>query len=202
MLYLTHEVIYVLTMNDIIREGHPVLTTRAGDVEIPLKPETKKILTQMRAFLIHSQNDEMREKYELRAGVGLAAPQINISKRMCVMYTTDETGKTLHDYVMVNPRIVSHSVKETYIDTGEGCLSIDREVEGLVPRYAKVTVQTHLYDVLKDTLNEATLTLEGYVAIVFQHEFDHLNGILFTERIKPVSPDIQPIQFNYEEESE
>jgi peptide deformylase len=188
-------------MNDIIREGHPVLTTRAVDVEIPLKPETKKILTQMRAFLIHSQNDEMREKYELRAGVGLAAPQINISKRMCVMYTADESGKTVHDYVMVNPRIVSHSVKETYIDTGEGCLSIDREVEGLVPRYAKVTIQTHLYDVLKDTLKETTLTFEGYVAIVFQHEFDHLNGILFTERIKPVSPDIQPIQFNYEEES-
>ena len=191
----------MLTMNDIIREGHPVLTTRAVDVEIPLKPETKKILTQMRAFLIHSQNDEMREKYELRAGVGLAAPQINISKRMCVMYTADETGDTVHDYVMVNPRIVSHSVKETYIDTGEGCLSIDREVEGLVPRYAKVTIQTHLYDVLKDTLKETTLTFEGYVAIVFQHEFDHLNGILFTERIKPVSPDIQPIQFNYEEES-
>ena len=191
----------MLTMNDIIREGHPVLTTRAVDVEIPLKPETKKILTQMRAFLIHSQNDEMREKYELRAGVGLAAPQINISKRMCVMYTADETGKTVHDYVMVNPRIVSHSVKETYIDTGEGCLSIDREVEGFVPRYAKVTIQTHLYDVLKDTLKETTLTFEGYVAIVFQHEFDHLNGILFTERIKPVSPDIQPIQFNYEEES-
>jgi peptide deformylase len=188
-------------MNDIIREGHPVLTTRAVDVEIPLKAETKKILTQMRAFLIHSQNDEMREKYELRAGVGLAAPQINISKRMCVMYTADETGKTVHDYVMVNPRIVSHSVKETYIDTGEGCLSIDREVEGVVPRYAKVTIQTHLYDVLKDTLKETTLTFEGYVAIVFQHEFDHLNGILFTERIKPVSPDIQPIHFNYEEES-
>lgn len=192
----------MLTMNDIIREGHPMLSQRAVDVEIPLGDETKKTLTAMRAFLIHSQDDEMRERYELRAGVGLAAPQINIAKRMLVMYTYDETGTTHHDYVMVNPKLMSHSVQETYIDGGEGCLSIDREVEGLVPRYQKVKVQTYLYDVLKDTLEEKTLEFEGFVAIVFQHELDHLNGILFTERIKPIPPNIKPIEFNPEEDSE
>lgn len=192
----------MLTMNDIIREGHPTLTKRATDVKIPLDDETKKTLTAMRAFLIHSQDDEMRERYELRAGVGLAAPQINISKRMLVMYTYDELGTTHHDYVMVNPKLVSHSVLETYIEGGEGCLSVDREVEGVVPRYQKVKVQTYLYDVLKDTLEEKTLEFEGFVAIVFQHELDHINGILFTERIKPLLPHIKPIEFNSEEASE
>lgn len=191
----------MLTMNDIIREGHPTLVKRAEDVEIPLSDETKKILTQMRAFLIHSQDDEMRDKYDLRPGVGLAAPQINISKRMFVMYTYDENGDRHYDFVMVNPKIISHSVKETYIDGGEGCLSVDREVEGLVPRYEKIKVKTHVYDVKKDVLTEQTFDFEGYIAIVFQHEFDHLNGILFTERIKPVSPDIKPIQFHIEEAS-
>lgn len=192
----------MLTMNDIIREGHPTLNQRAHDVEIPLAEDTKKILTEMRAFLVHSQDDEMREKYQLRAGVGLAAPQINISKRMLVIYTYDETGKTLHDYVMVNPKLISHAVQETYIDGGEGCLSIDREVDGVVPRYQKVKVKTYLYDVFNDQLEEKTLAFEGFVGIVFQHELDHLNGILFTERIKPGLPELKPITFHIEEASQ
>ncbi len=190
----------MLTMSDVIREGHPTLSTRASDVEIPLTPETKRVLTEMRAFLIHSQDDEMREKYELRAGVGLAAPQINISNRMLAIYCYDERGEEHHDYLMVNPKLLSHSVKETFIEGGEGCLSVDRDVEGLVPRYEKVTVQTHLYDVKSDTLKKTTLAFEGYLAIVFQHELDHLNGLLFTERIKPVSPSLTPIQFKSQEE--
>jgi len=193
----------MITMKDIIREGHPTLETKAKPVEFPLNDETKATLKAMREFLINSQNPETREKYELREGVGLAAPQINIQKRMLAIHTYDEKYETFHDYLMVNPKIISHSSMETYMPGGEGCLSIDRVVEGLVPRYKKVTVKTHLYDVKTDTLKETTLRLRNFPAIVFQHELDHLDGILFPSKIKESLPEAQPIEFkNIENESE
>lgn len=192
----------MLTMKDVIREGHPTLETRSLDVKLPLDEETKQTLKDMRTFLINSQDDDLREKYDLRPGVGLAAPQINILKRMIAIYTTDETDEQLHDYLMVNPKILSHSVKETYLPGGEGCLSIDRDVEGVVPRYQKVTVKTHLYDSEKDTLKEVTLNFKGYLSIVFLHELDHLNGILFPVKVVPSLPNTTPVTFNFNEESE
>ncbi len=185
----------MITMKNIIREGHPTLTKKANEVTVPLSLEDKFTLKEMRAFLINSQNPEVAEKYQLRPGVGLAAPQINLPKRMLAIYTEDENFETLHDYLMINPKIVSHSEMQTYMPGGEGCLSIDREVEGLVPRHKKVTVKTHLYNVEHDTLTETTLRLKGFVGIVFQHELDHLNGILFTERLKATLENIEPIQF-------
>ncbi len=192
----------MLTMNDIIREGHPSLKTPSHPVDMPLDDLTKETLKAMREFLIASQDDTLRAEYELRAGVGLAAPQINIMKRMLAIYSSDETGEDWHDYLMINPRIMSHSVKETYIPTGEGCLSIDREVEGVVPRHHKVTVKTWLYDSMDDTVKEATLRLTGFLAVVFQHELDHLDGILFPEKIKPAPPGAIPITFTNPNEEE
>lgn len=194
----------MLTMNDIIREGHPSLNTPSQPVPLPLDDSTKDTLKKMREFLISSQDDELRETYQLRAGVGLAAPQINVMARMLAIYSSDESGESWHDYLMVNPKIVAHSVKETFIPSGEGCLSIDREVEGVVPRYHKVTVQTSLYDSERDELRDATLKFSGFIAVVFQHELDHLNGILFPEKIKPAPPGAIPITFknSYEEESD
>lgn len=185
----------MLTMKDVIREGHPTLTEKSTPVSLPLDDETKHTLKQMREFLINSQDEIMVEKYDLRPGVGLAAPQINIKKRMLAIYTEDETYETHHDYLMINPKIISHSEALTYMPGGEGCLSIDREVEGLVPRKKKVTVKTHLYDVKTDTVTETTLRLRGFLAIVFQHELDHLDGILFPERLVETLDDVDPIQF-------
>ncbi len=185
----------MITMKDIIREGHPTLTKRAVDVRLPLSNKDKNTLKEMRQFLINSQTPKIAEAYELRPGVGLAAPQIDISKRMLAIYTEDEKFEKLHDYLMVNPRIVSHTEAQTYMPGGEGCLSIDREVEGLVPRHKRVTVKTYLYDTVRDVLEEHTLKLKGFIAIVFQHELDHLNGVLFTERVKATLEGVEPLQF-------
>lgn len=196
----------MITMKDIIREGHPTLLKNAKDVTLPLDKKTRETLKAMREFLINSQNPEIAEKYALRPGVGLAAPQINQSLRMLAIYTDDEKFETHHDYLMVNPKLISHSEAQTYMPGGEGCLSIDREVEGLVPRYQKVTVKTHLYNPETEELTETTLRLKGFVSIVFQHELDHLNGVLFTERVKEQLPELNPIVFktieNEEEETQ
>ncbi|CAM5232446.1 peptide deformylase [Bacillus safensis FO-36b] [Bacillus safensis subsp. safensis] len=72
-------------------------------------------------FVKNSQDADIAEKYGLRPGVGLAAPQINISKRMIAVHCEDEDGEE-YSYALFNPRIVSHSVKRAYLATGEGCL--------------------------------------------------------------------------------
>ncbi|BBP88989.1 hypothetical protein BsIDN1_26070 [Bacillus safensis] len=72
----------------------------------------------------------------------MAAPQINISKRMIAVHCEDEDGEE-YSYALFNPRIVSHSVKRAYLATGEGCLSVDEAIPGFVPRYQKNQGQGH-----------------------------------------------------------
>lgn len=185
----------MLTMKNVIREGHPTLAKRADDVEIPLSPETKQTLKEMMEFLENSQNPEISEEYDLRPGVGLAAPQINISKKMIAVLTTDEKNKKLYKLLLVNPKIISHSVQKVYIPGGEGCLSVDREATGLVPRHKKITVRSMLYDPIKDELKKVEIRVSGYVSVVLQHEIDHLNGVLFVDKLNDTLPDAEPIVF-------
>jgi peptide deformylase len=172
----------VITMKDIIKEGHPTLRAVAKEVELPASEEDKEILRSLIEYVINSQNPEIAEKYGLRPGIGLAAPQINVSKRMIAVHVTDEKGK-LYSYALFNPKIVSHSVEKTYLSGGEGCLSVDRDVPGYVPRYARVTVTGTTLEG-----EEVKLRLKGLPAIVFQHEIDHLNGVMFYDHINERNP--------------
>ncbi|MBO9130332.1 peptide deformylase [Bacillus sp. 165] len=172
----------MLTMKDIIREGHPVLREVAKEVPLPPSEEDIHTLKSMIEFVINSQNPELAAHYQLRPGIGLAAPQIGISKRMIAVHVTDHDDK-LYSYALFNPKIISHSVERTYLTSGEGCLSVDRSVPGYVPRYARITVKA-------TSINgeELKLRLKGLPAIVFQHEIDHLNGIMFYDHINQTNP--------------
>jgi len=195
----------MLTMKDVIREGHPTLALKSKEVELPLSKEDKDTLKLMMEFLENGQNEEIAEKYELRPGVGLAAPQINISKRMIAVFTYDELGEKLYKTLVVNPKIVSHSVKKTYIPGGEGCLSVDREVEGITPRHKKITLKGYFYNHKTEEIKLGTMKLSGYVSVVFQHEIDHLNGVLFVEKLFDNIEDAEPVVFpepEFEEELE
>ena len=195
----------MLTMKDVIREGHPSLAMKAKDVELPLSTEDKKTLKLMMEFLENGQDPEIAEEHELRPGVGLAAPQINISKRMLVVFTYDETGEKLYKHLLVNPKIMSHSIKKTYLPGGEGCLSVDREVEGITPRHKKITLKSYFYNTETEELTLGTLKVSGYVSVVFQHEIDHLNGILFVDKLFEDIEDAEPVVFpepEFEEEIE
>lgn len=192
----------MLTMNDIIREGHPTLSQRSDDVELPLDDETKQTLKDMMEYLEHSQDPDLSEQLGLRPGVGLAAPQINVKKRMIAVFTTDETGETLYKLLLVNPKIISHSETLTYMPGGEGCLSVDREVTGLVPRYQKIKLQSYQYLPDTDELRKIQLRLKGYVGIVIQHEIDHLNGVLFVDKLQETLEGVEPVVFPVEEEND
>lgn len=176
----------MITMKDIVREGHPTLREVADEVSLPASKEDVELLRDMLQFLINSQNPEIAQKYELRSGVGLAAPQINVKKRMIAVHITDEKG-TLYSYGLFNPKIISHSVEKSYLLRGEGCLSVDRDVPGIVPRFARITVTgTDIEG------NEVKLRLKGLPAIVFQHEIDHLNGVMFYDHIDNQNPMLPP----------
>lgn len=172
----------MLTMEDVVREGHPSLRETSIEVELPPSKEDKKTLELMMEFLKNSQDDELAEKYQLRAGIGIAAPQIAVNKRMIAIYLVEE-DETVHEYAWFNPKIMSHSVEKTYLESGEGCLSVDREVPGYVPRFARIKVKAY-------NLNgkEVTVKLRGLPAIAVQHEIDHLDGIMFYDRIDKEDP--------------
>ncbi|HIX02272.1 MAG TPA: peptide deformylase [Candidatus Ligilactobacillus excrementigallinarum] len=174
----------MITMDDIIREGHPTLRKRAEKVTFPLSDEKQKLAAQLMEFLENSQDEEIAKKYKLRAGVGLAAPQVNQSIRMtAVLVPGPEGEKPEFKHVLVNPTIISESVQKAALAEGEGCLSVDREVPGYVPRANRIKLRW--YDLEG---NEHIDRLKGYPAIVVQHEIDHLNGILFFDHINKDNP--------------
>ena len=139
---------HLIDMNDIIREGHPTLRAIAEEVTFPLSDQEIILGEKMMQFLHHSQDPVMAEKLGLRGGVGLAAPQLDISKRIIAVLVPnpedDEGNPPKEAYsiqeVMYNPKIVSHSVQDAALGDGEGCLSVDRNVPGYVVRHARVTV--------------------------------------------------------------
>lgn len=174
----------MITMKNIIREGHKTLSLVAKEVKLPLSSSDKKLAQDLLEFVINSQDPEIAETYELRPAVGLAAPQVNISKRMFAVHVTDFDG-ILYSYVLINPVIKQKSSTLIYLPGGEGCLSVDRETEGLTPRYEWVEFEAFTYDLPSKEVIPITLKVSGYVGIVFQHEFDHINGILYTSKLFP-----------------
>jgi peptide deformylase len=181
----------MITMKNVIREGHPTLVTVAKPVKLPLTQGDQKLLKDLLDYVKNSQDEEKVEKYDLRPAVGIAAPQVNVSKRMFAVHVTDFDG-TLYSYALVNPVMKSKSNELIYVPGGEGCLSVDRTTEGLTPRYAWVVFEALSYDVVSKKLFSIELRVEGYVGIVFQHEYDHINGIMYTSKLFPELPMAKP----------
>lgn len=182
---------HMITMDDIIREGNPTLRQKAQEVALPLSDEDIILGEKMMQFLKHSQDPVMAEKLDLRGGVGLAAPQLDISKRIIAVLVPnmeDSEGNPPKEAyslqeVMYNPKVVAHSVQDAALAEGEGCLSVDRPIEGYVVRHSRVTVDYYNKDGEKQRIK-----LKGYNAIVVQHEIDHINGIMFYDRINQADP--------------
>ncbi len=160
----------------------PVVHQKAEAVSLPISDEIKKTVLDMVEYLKLSQDEEFAKEHKIRAGIGIAAPQIGISKRFFAIYMDD--GDKHYEYGLINPKIVSTSAKKAYLTTGEGCLSVPKDQKGYVYRYYKVTIEA--YDVL--TEKNVKLRLVGYPAICFQHEYDHLDGVLYIDKINKRNP--------------
>ena len=172
----------MLLMKDIIDDSNELIRTVSKEVELPLSKENHDLLMKMHEFLVASQDEELSEKYDLRPGMGLSFVQIGIKKRIFVISEELDDGK-FRRYVVINPKIISKSEELIYVGEGEGCLSVNREVEGIVPRYARITVAA-----FDENGNPFTIRVREDISVAFQHEIDHLNGILFVDKIDKKNP--------------
>lgn len=167
---------------NILDEKDNRLRKISEDITFPITNDDKKLIQRMIDELTYSQIEEYEKKYNLRPGMGLAYPQLGINKRVIVIVHEVEDG-IFDNYVVLNPKIVSHSEEMIAAEAGEGCLSVNRDVDGHVPRYARVTVEG--YD---EDGNKIRVRAREELSIAFQHEIDHLNGIIFYDRIDKNKP--------------
>lgn len=169
-------------MFKIVKDNIKSLREKCALVDMPLSKEDEKLILDMVEYLKKSQDDEYAEKHHIRSGVGLAAPQIGVQKRMFAVYYT--IGEKTIQYALINPKIIQNSLRKVALSSGEGCLSVDDDHKGLVYRYDKVVIKA--YDALQH--KDIVITARGYDAIVLQHEYDHLDGIIYYDRIDKNNP--------------
>ncbi len=167
----------------IVKDSDPVLREKSVKVSVPLNQEDHNLIMNMLQYVRDSIDPQKAEEQNLRPAVGISAVQIGVLKQLvAISIDYGEDGKS--EYVLANPRIVSHSAQNAYLKNGEGCLSVLDEHEGHVFRHARVSVKA--FDVLQNC--EVLIKAEGYEAIVLQHEIDHLSGHLFYDHIDPQNP--------------
>lgn len=187
---------------DIIKEGNQILRDKCVECSIPLNQDDLKVLEGLHEYVVVSQVEDLVKKYGIRPGVGIAAPQVGSNKRMFAIEVDDFLDNNKHySFAVVNPKIAAVSKEMTYLPGGEGCLSVDRETAGITPRHYAIVVKGYFYDFINKKLKFQTLELKGYPAIVFQHENDHLDGILFTDKMFDHIDDAFPL-FELEAEDE
>ena len=167
---------------DIINDENPLLRKESSKVATPISDEDKQLALDMLEYVKGSQDDDIIEEYDIRPGIGLAAPQIGILKKIIAIHLEDDD--VTYSYALINPELVSYSVQLTYLESGEGCLSVPNDVEGYVYRCKKITVKG--FDAL--TNKEVTIKAKGLLSVALQHELDHLKGVLYTDRINPKEP--------------
>jgi len=172
----------MIKTSDILDESNKKLRKENVEVKFPLSEDKKKLINDMLEHLYYSQIEEFSEKYNLRPGMGLAAPQMGVNERFFVICHEEDEG-VFKNYILINPQMISHSEELIYASEGEGCLSVNREVEGIVPRYARVTFTGFDLDG-----KPVKYRAREELSIAFQHELDHLNGILFVDHIDPKNP--------------
>lgn len=142
--------------------------------------QTAIAVNDVHAADIRQTIDIMQQTLAGTQGVGIAAPQINVSKRI-VIVASRPTKRYPHapfmaPTVMINPSF--QALSDTREKDWEGCLSIPG-IRALVPRYQTITAQ---YTDQQGALR--TLTLESFVARIFQHEYDHLDGKMYLDRVE------------------
>lgn len=171
---------------DIVLDNDPLLRAENVEVELPLNKEDQAVIDNMLKYVRDSIDEDNQEKYGLKPAVGIAAPQVGINKRMFIvrLETLKDDDIIVEEYALVNPKIISHSEQMSFLGSGEGCLSVEDEHEGHVYRSARITIEA--YDaLLKENVK---IRARGFLAIALQHEYDHLEGVLFYDHIDKKDP--------------
>jgi peptide deformylase len=165
-----------MTVLDIVRLGDPVLRTPAEQVG------QEELAAEATQRLI----DDLFETMGAAGGVGLAAPQVGIGKQLFVYAVEGEGHDPVPPRVVVNPMLTPEA--GDLVHDWEGCLSIP-DLRGLVPRHPAVRVRA--LDRHGESLDYVAA---GFEARIVQHEYDHLNGVVFLDRMR----DLRSLAFSRE----
>ena len=163
----------MINNTNILIDPNDILRKKCDLVQFPLSKEDSKLVEELRQYVVLSNDEDECNNLNISPAVGIAAPQVGITKQICIVYIK-YNEKEIDDLILINPKIIAHSVEKTFLEGGEACLSIKDEHPGLVHRHAYVEIE---YQNIKGTTK--TLEANGFTAVAIQHEIDHLNGILF-----------------------
>lgn len=156
------------SIQDIAQLGNPVLRLIAEPISDIHAPATIQLIKNLRATLANTE------------GVGIAAPQISESQRVVIIASRPNKryphAPAMSPTVMINPRF--KALSDNKVKDWEGCLSIPN-IRALVPRYTEIEI--NYYD---EQGNTQQMILKDFVARIFQHEVDHLDGIVYLDRIE------------------
>ena len=163
-----------MSVKEILKMGNPLLREVAEDFSVE---EIKNSETQLLL-------EDMWDSLAAAGGIGLAAPQIGISKQLAVIKLTEESDRypDMEDseaFIIFNPKITV--LDKTEQGFWEGCLSVPG-LRGFVERPRKIRV-----DFLDESAKPKSIEIEDFLATVFQHELDHLVGKLYVDRIKDIT---------------
>jgi peptide deformylase len=165
----------------LLKDTDPNLRKLAVELILPISKNDQELIERMVSYIdacYHKKNKE----YGIRTGIALAGPQVGLLKK--VIYLHCDFNKQEYKYLIANPQIIAESMVCAYIGEGEGCLSVDQDHQGVVKRKNKIIIKAY------DLFNQKNITInaEGVLAICLQHEIDHLNGILYYDRINKNEP--------------
>jgi len=153
---------------EICEVGNPILRLKAGAIADTKSADVQKLIDRLIKTLKQSK------------GVGIAAPQLGISQRLIIIASHPNVrypkAPKMAPVALINPQILSHS---DHIEKDwEGCLSVPK-IRGLVPRYSSIEVA------YINNCGDREITLfDGFIARIFQHEYDHLEGKVFLDRVE------------------
>jgi peptide deformylase len=168
-----------MAIRKVARMGHPVLRKKARELS------KSEILSESTRNLVRDMVETMNEY----GGIGIAAPQIHESLSIAIIDYQEDGASDQPLTVVINPKITV--LDPTEQGNWEGCLSVP-ELRGLVYRPRKVQI-----DYLDLKAQPQTIVAEDFLATVFQHELDHLFGVLFVDRVR-FEPGKSPISFTEE----
>ena len=164
---------------EIIQLGHPILRSQAQTVDNIHSPQIQNLIDNLLTTVIAAN------------GVGIAAPQVAARDRLFIVASRPNprypNAPQMQPTAMINPQILAHS--EQLVTGWEGCLSIPG-IRGLVPRYQAIEVE---YSDRTGKLHKQELT--DFVARIFQHELDHLDGIVFVDRLQSTQDLITELEY-------
>ncbi|MGL4948411.1 MAG: peptide deformylase [Mycoplasma sp.] len=161
-------------------DSDPLLKQKSEHVA-EITDNDEKIIHQMMAY-VDASYDGTAEENGIRPGIAIAAPQMGLLKK--IIYIHFEDGTKEYKYLLANPEIKAKSQLYSFIENGEGCLSVPKDVKGNIPRNYKIIVKA--FDLLNG--KEIEISAVELLSICLQHEIDHLDGILYTDRIDPKNP--------------